>query len=113
MHERLKDSKPQSFARGPTYLDLGVDGVFVEHPHGMDELRRIGEEFRGYVNMTNMNPVAKTPLVAEKDLLAMGFNVIIHGNTALSLGARAIREGMTRLRETGTAESIIDHMRSL
>lgn len=97
-------------ARG--YLELGADAVFFEQPRSVDELRKVGAAFRGKVLVANMVERSRTPLLPERELLDMGFQIILYANAALYLGAYAIRHGLKVLREKGTTESLLDQMLS-
>jgi 2-methylisocitrate lyase-like PEP mutase family enzyme len=96
--------------RARAYLDVGADAIFFEQPRSVDELRKVGEAFRGTPLVANMVERSKTPLLPEAELRAMGFNIIIFANAALYLGAFAIRRGLGVLREKGTTESLLDQM---
>ncbi|MGE0314308.1 MAG: oxaloacetate decarboxylase [Lautropia sp.] len=98
--------------RARAYREIGADAIFVEQPRSVEELRRVGEAFRGTPLVANMIERSKTPLLPESDLLAMGFNIILYANAALYLGAFAIREGLAVLRERRTTESLLDRMLS-
>lgn len=99
-----------ALARAHAYLELGADGVFVEAPGSVEELMRIGQEFRGTALVANMIERSRTPLLPGKELLAMGFNIILYANAALYLGSFAIRQGLDVLRKEGTTASLIDRM---
>ncbi len=98
--------------RAHKYRELGADAIFVEAPSSVEELVRIGAEFKGTPLIANMIERSRTPLVPEKELLAMGFNIILYANAALYLGSFAVRQGLEVLRKQGTTESIIDRMTS-
>lgn len=97
-------------ARG--YLELGADAIFFEQPRSVDELRRVGEAFRGEVLIANMIERSRTPLLPERELLEMGYRIILYANAALYLGAYAIRHGLRVLHEARTTESLIGQMLS-
>jgi len=86
--------------------------VFVEAPNSLEELQRISKEFKGTPMVANMIERSRTPLVPEKELLAMGYNVILYANAALYLGSFAIKQGLEVLRREGTSESMLDRMTS-
>jgi len=96
--------------RARAYLEIGADAIFVEQPRSVEELRRIGEAFRGTPLVANMVERSKTPLLPERELLAMGFNIILYANAALYLGSYAIRNGLAVLRKEGTTQSLLDVM---
>jgi 2-methylisocitrate lyase-like PEP mutase family enzyme len=96
--------------RARAYLEVGADAIFVEQPRSVDELRGIGEAFRGTPLVANMVERSKTPLLPERELLAMGFNIILYANAALYLGSYAVRQGLAVLRKEGTTQSLLDRM---
>ena len=101
-----------ALARAHAYREIGADMVFVEAPNSIEELQRISKEFKGTPLVANMIERSRTPLVPEKELLAMGFNVILYANAALYLGSFAIKQGLEVLRKEGTTESMLDRMTS-
>lgn len=40
--------------RAHSYVKAGADGVFIEAPHSLDEIRRIGQENFGVPKIANM-----------------------------------------------------------
>jgi len=102
----------RAMERAQRYRDLGADAIFVEAPSSMEELRRIGETFRGMPLVANMVERSRTPLVPEQELLQMGFNIILYANAALYLGSFAIRQGLRVLREEGSTANLLDRMTS-
>lgn len=101
-----------ALARAHAYLELGVDAIFVEAPSSLEELQRVGAEFKGTPLVANMVERSRTPLVPEAELKAMGFNIILYANAALYLGSFAIRQGMDVLRREGTTQSLLERMTS-
>ena len=102
----------RALERAHAYKEMGVDAIFVEAPTSREELERIGREFKGTNLIANMIERSKTPLLPEKELLAMGFNIILYANAALYLGSFAIRQGMEVLKRERITESLIDRMTS-
>ena len=98
--------------RARAYLELGADAIFVEAPQSTEELRRVGEAFKGTPLVANMIERSKTPLLPASELAEMGYSIILYANAALYLGAHAIRHGLGVLREQGTTESLLDRMMS-
>ena len=98
--------------RAHAYVEAGADAIFVEQPRSVEELRQVGEAFRGTPLVANMIERSKTPLLPEAELKAMGYGIILYANAALYLAAHAVREGLKVLREKGSTESIIDRMMS-
>jgi 2-methylisocitrate lyase-like PEP mutase family enzyme len=101
-----------ALARAHAYRELGADAIFVEAPGSVEELQRIGREFAGTHLIANMVERSKTPLLPEKELLAMGFSIILYANAALYLGSFAIRQGLEVLKKERTTASLLDRMTS-
>jgi len=102
----------RAIERALVYRDCGADAIFVEAPSSLQELSTISETFKGTPLVANMIERSRTPLVPEKELLQMGFNIILYANAALYLGSFAIRKGLEVLREQGTTASLVDRMTS-
>ncbi len=100
----------RALERAHAYLDLGADALFFEQPRSRDELRIVGETFRGKPLVANMVERSKTPMLPEAELKAMGYSIILYANSALYLGAFAIRQGLQVLREQGSTQSLFHRM---
>ncbi|MEI6114309.1 MAG: isocitrate lyase/phosphoenolpyruvate mutase family protein [Burkholderiales bacterium] len=109
---RAPEGLEAAIERAHAYREIGADAIFVEAPSSMEELERVSREFKGVPLVANMIERSRTPLVPEKQLLSMGFNLIWYANAALYLGSHAIRQGLDVLKREGTTESIIDRMTS-
>ena len=44
----------EALRRAERYLKAGADGIFVEAPETLDELRKVGSTFRGVPQIANM-----------------------------------------------------------
>lgn len=107
---RAGEGLDAAIARAKAYLAIGADAIFVEQPRSVEELRRVGNEFRGTVLVANMVERSKTPLLPAEELSSMGYQIILYANAALYLGAYAIKQGLAVLREAGTTQSLLDRM---
>jgi 2,3-dimethylmalate lyase len=84
--------------RAHAYEDAGADMLFVEAPHGVDELRTIGRSFRVPL-IANMVEGGATPVLPAAELEAMGFKLVLHAGALLRASALAIQEVLAHLRE--------------
>ncbi len=111
---RTDSRAPEGFEaaleRAHAYREIGADAIFVEQLRSVEELRRTGEAFRGTPLVANMVERSKTPMLPDRELLAMGFNIILYANSALYLGSYAIRQGMAVLRREGSTQSLLERM---
>lgn len=95
--------------RAHAYHASGADLLFVEAPRTRQELAEIGRELPG-VKMANIVEGGKTPIVAAKDLLALGFKVVLYANLALRSSVHAIEANLAHLRQCGDSTGILDRM---
>ncbi len=77
--------------RAERYLRAGADGLFIEAPESIDELRRVGEAFRGVPLVANPLEGGKTPLLSPAEFAELGFTVIPYGITLILHAAAAMR----------------------
>jgi 2-methylisocitrate lyase-like PEP mutase family enzyme len=84
--------------RARAYEDAGADMLFVEAPHGVDELRTIGRSFRVPL-IANMVEGGATPILPAAELEAMGFKLVLHAGALLRASALAIQEVLAHIRE--------------
>lgn len=69
--------------RAEAFLESGADILFVEAPQSIEELRLIGERFKGVPLMANMVEDGKTPLLGTDELSALGYRLVIYPVSAL------------------------------
>jgi len=85
--------------RAEKYLKAGADGVYVEGPQDLKELRAIGRAFKGEpLAVTMLEGGGVTPWVPPDELYAMGFNMILYPTTLLFRQTRAMRRALTDLK---------------
>ena len=68
----------EALRRGERYLKAGADGIFIEAPENIDELRKVGETFRHVPQIANMLEGGRTPLLPPAELHAMGFAIVAY-----------------------------------
>lgn len=89
----------EALRRGRMYLDAGADGLFIEAPKDEAEFERIGREFRGVPMIANMlEGGGKSPILAPKDLHALGFRMITYPTSILFRVAKAIERSLADLK---------------
>lgn len=72
----------EAIRRAQIYAEVGVDAVFVDAPHSVDELRRIGAEVPGRV-VANISESGLTPTLPADELAALGFDIVMYPTGAL------------------------------
>ena len=65
----------EALRRAERYREAGADVLFVESPESPEEMRRIGERFRGVPLLANMVEGGRTPLLDASTLQELGYPV--------------------------------------
>ena len=65
-----------ALGRAERYLAAGADGLFVEGPRDLEELRRVGEAFDVPL-VANMVPGGQTPVLATQELADLNFAIVL------------------------------------
>jgi 2,3-dimethylmalate lyase len=87
--------------RAEAYLAAGADILFVESPESADEMRAIGQRFKGAALLANMVPGGRTPALSASELEGMGFRVVIHPGACLAPAVAAMGQALKYLQSTG------------
>ena len=83
----------EALRRGHRYLEAGADGLYVEAPKSRKDLEKIGQEFKGVPQVTNMFEGDKeTPWLKPTELRDLGFSMILYPTTILFRVVKAIQE---------------------
>jgi 2-methylisocitrate lyase-like PEP mutase family enzyme len=97
--------------RGRAFAAAGADVVFIEAPVAIEQLQALPGLVPAPL-LANMVEGGRTPLYGADELAAMGYRIVLFANTAMRVGARAIRDALTELRMTGDSRPIQDRMLS-
>ncbi len=91
--------------RGQAYREAGADVIFIEAPRSMEELRAIGQAFRGMPLLFNWAESGKTPLLSLSDIQTLGFTLVIFPVSLLFAATHAMLALLELLKtgETPTA----------
>src|SRR3984957_5638687 len=98
---RYSEGLDEALRRAEAFLTAGADILFVESPESPEELRRIGETFRGAALLANMVEGGRTPYLSAEELGRMGFKVALYPATGFLTAARALQLAYSRLRSAG------------
>lgn len=93
--------------RCKAYADAGADALFVDAPESVDQLQTIARELKplGKPLVFNAARTGKSPTMAESDLHAIGFDVVIYPIEALLAAHRAVKHVMASIVRTGCSET--------
>jgi 2-methylisocitrate lyase-like PEP mutase family enzyme len=79
----------EAMRRAERYIKAGADGIFIEAPRSVDELRRIGRAF-DVPQICNPLMGGHTPILSMAELGELGFNCAVLGLDTLMHAAKAI-----------------------
>jgi 2-methylisocitrate lyase-like PEP mutase family enzyme len=96
--------------RARQYAKAGADVLFVEAPASQFELEQIPRAVPDRPHLVNVVVGGITPQLPASTLQALGFRVAIYPNVALQAAARAVREVLGTLQDTGDVASVTDRL---
>ncbi len=105
------DGFEAAIERGRAFAEAGADVVFIEAPILLDQLAALPGRVPAPL-LANMVEGGRTPLYGSDELAAMGYRIVLFANTAMRVGARAIRDALAELRATGDSRPLQDRMLS-
>ena len=102
---RTEHGLDEALSRAEAYRSAGADVLFVESPESLDEMRMINEQLSGAPTLANMVGGGKTPMLADAQLHALGYDIAIHPVYLLGAAVTAMREALRTLQATGQEAS--------
>jgi 2-methylisocitrate lyase-like PEP mutase family enzyme len=87
----------EALRRAERYVKAGADGIFVEAPLTVEELARIGREVE-VPQFCNMLTGGRTPILTNKELYDMGFEMVVHGITLVMKVAKTMQDALQELK---------------
>ncbi|MEK9528252.1 MAG: isocitrate lyase/PEP mutase family protein [Gammaproteobacteria bacterium] len=102
---RTEHGLDEALSRAEAYRSAGADVLFVESPESLDEMRMINEQLSGAPTLANMVGGGKTPMLADAELHALGYDIAIHPVYLLGAAVTAMREALKTLQATGQEAS--------
>ncbi|HEX2112893.1 MAG TPA: isocitrate lyase/PEP mutase family protein [Alphaproteobacteria bacterium] len=88
----------EALRRAERYLRAGADGIFIEAPESVDELRKVGAAFRGVPQIANMLEGGRTPLLPPAELHAMGFAMVAYPTSLIFRVTQTIEKALADMR---------------
>ena len=102
---RTEHGLDEALSRAEAYRSAGADVLFVESPESLDEMRMINEQLSDTPTLANMVGGGKTPMLADAELRALGYDIAIHPVYLLGAAVTAMREALRALQATGEEAS--------
>jgi 2-methylisocitrate lyase-like PEP mutase family enzyme len=86
--------------RAQRYIEAGADVTFVEAPENIDVMGNIPQRL-SVPQVVNVVVGGKTPVLAQKDLSAMGFGLVLYANVALQGAIAGMQQALAHLKNDG------------
>jgi 2-methylisocitrate lyase-like PEP mutase family enzyme len=96
----------EALRRAERYLEAGADVLFVESPESVEEMRAIGERFRGAPLLANMVEGGRTPLLDAATLQELGYRIAIFPGLGFLAAGAALERAYSALKEKGSSQGI-------
>jgi len=87
----------EALRRGERYLKAGADGLFIESPLSVEELRLIGRSF-DCPQLASMLEGGRTPILSPDELAEMGFRMAIYGISLLMRSVKVMQAALDDLK---------------
>ncbi|MFT6814474.1 MAG: methylisocitrate lyase [Sphingobacteriales bacterium] len=108
---RASEGLEKAIDRAKAYVDAGADMIFPEAMKDESEFAA----FRKAINvplLANMTEFGKSRLLDKKELEGLGYNLVIYPVTTQRLAMKAVEDGLSVIKSTGTQESVVDRMQT-
>ena len=89
----------EALRRAERYLAAGADVLFVESPESPEEMRTIGETFKGVPLLANMVQGGRTPLLSPGELQSLGYRIAIYPALGFLATGAALETAYAELKE--------------
>ena len=96
--------------RGRMARDIGVDAVFIEAPQSVHELEAIAAALPDVALVANMVEKGKTPLLTPRELLDLGFALIVSPLSGLLAATLAVGRAYSHLYSEGTMRDVLSDL---
>jgi 2-methylisocitrate lyase-like PEP mutase family enzyme len=93
----------EALRRGEAFAKAGADVIFIESPESVEEMRRIGETFRGLPLIANMVEGGRTPVLPATELEAIGYRMAIFPALGFLAAGEALKRAFGHLQQTGSS----------
>jgi 2,3-dimethylmalate lyase len=93
----------EAIERGRAYHKAGADVIFIEAPKSIEELKKIAKAIDAPL-VANMIEEGLTPNLPSKDLLKMGYRIVVFPLSGLYAATFAIKQVFLELKNTGATQ---------
>jgi 2-methylisocitrate lyase-like PEP mutase family enzyme len=93
----------EALRRAELYLQAGADVLFIESPESIEEMRRIGERFKGVPLLANMVEGGRTPVLSRRELEYIGYRIAIFPALGFLAAGAALESAYSALKRDGSS----------
>ena len=97
--------------RCESYIEEGVDGIFLEAVTSIDQYKELKSHFSVPV-LANITEFGKTPLFTQKQLKEVGVDMVLYPLTAFRAMSQSAEKIYNSIIKDGTQEALLDIMQS-
>jgi 2-methylisocitrate lyase-like PEP mutase family enzyme len=98
-----------AISRANRYCESGADVAFVEAPLSVEELEEVARRVP-HPKLVNMLPFGKTPILAARELEAMGYKIVVASLDALLAAAKAVADVAAAFSRDGDTRALKGRM---
>lgn len=102
------DGLDEALRRGEAMLKAGADGVFVAGLKLPEQFERVGRAFKGQWNAAAIFEGRGTPVIAPRDLYAMGFSQVVLPNSLILRVVKTIENTLQQFQAYAAGEKVVD-----
>lgn len=99
----------EAIERGLAYKEAGADIIFIESPESVTEMEKINKEIPG-LTLANMVEGGRTPVLPNKKLEELGYNLIIYPTASTYVLTKAMIDLWEGLKRDDTTVGLMDRM---
>ena len=96
--------------RAQLYKEAGADALFVEAPN-LEQLKLIPMQLPGPL-LFNMASSGKTPFLEQREIKALGFQIVIYPNWIILAAIRAVNRTLSMLKQDGNMSRLAEEVTS-
>jgi len=93
----------EALRRGEAFVEAGADIIFIESPESEEEMRKIGETFKGLPLIVNVVEGGSTPVLPVADYQDIGYSLAIYPAAGFLAMGEALRQVYDQIHTTGSS----------
>jgi len=101
----------QAVERAGEYIAAGADAIFPEALQSLEEFRDFAKEIDAPL-LANMTEFGKSPLLSFRDLMELGYRIVIFPMSAFRVAMKASQKFLRSLKKSGTQKDWVDEMQT-